>query len=34
MLTNPVAREHMGKCADLAVSYDPHLYTVDSTHHR
>ena len=34
MLGNPIAREHMDKCADLAVSYDPHLYTVDSTHHR
>jgi quinol monooxygenase YgiN len=34
MLGNPVAREHMVKCADLAVSFDPHLYAVDSSHHR
>ena len=34
MLGNPVAREHMDRCAELAVSFDPHLYTVDSTHRR
>lgn len=34
MLGNPVARGHMDKAAALAVSFDPHLYTVDSTHHR
>ncbi|OCB14342.1 antibiotic biosynthesis monooxygenase [Mycolicibacterium porcinum] len=32
MLADPVAREHMGRCADIAVSYDPHLYTVESVH--
>ena len=34
MLADPAAREHMDKCAELAVSYDPHLYSVDSVHHR
>jgi quinol monooxygenase YgiN len=33
MLSDPTAREHMDAAADLAVSYDPHLYTVESTHH-
>ncbi|MDF2825801.1 MAG: antibiotic biosynthesis monooxygenase [Mycobacterium sp.] len=33
MRADPAAREHMGRCADLAVSFDPHLYTVDSIHH-
>jgi heme-degrading monooxygenase HmoA len=32
MLSDPVAREHMGRCADIAISYDPHLYTVESVH--
>lgn len=32
MLTDAKAREHMGRCADLATSYDPHLYTVESVH--
>lgn len=32
MLTDSKAREHMGRCADLATSYDPHLYTVESVH--
>ncbi|MDV3130385.1 antibiotic biosynthesis monooxygenase [Mycobacterium sp. 21AC1] len=32
MLADPTAREHMGTCAELAVSYDPHLYTVESVH--
>lgn len=34
MRTDPAAREHMSKCADLAVSFDPHLYTVESVHSR
>ena len=34
MRTDPTALEHMSKCADLAVSFDPHLYTVESVHHR
>jgi quinol monooxygenase YgiN len=34
MLSDPVAREHMGRAADLAVSFDPHLYTVESVHTR
>ncbi|OMC02827.1 antibiotic biosynthesis monooxygenase [Mycobacterium sp. NS-7484] len=33
MLADPTAREHMGRCADLAISYEPHLYTVESVHH-
>jgi len=32
MLDNPVSREHMGAAAALAVSFDPHLYTVHSVH--
>jgi quinol monooxygenase YgiN len=32
MLSNPTARQHMGRCADLADSFEPHLYTVESVH--
>jgi quinol monooxygenase YgiN len=32
MMQNAEAREHMDKCARLATSFDPHLYTVDSVH--
>ena len=32
MLSNPTARQHMGQCADLADSFEPHLYTVESVH--
>jgi heme-degrading monooxygenase HmoA len=32
MLTDPTAREHMDRCADIATSFDPHLYTVESVH--
>jgi quinol monooxygenase YgiN len=32
MLQNPTAREHMAKCAELAIGFDPHLYTVESVH--
>lgn len=32
MLSDPTAREHMGRCAQVAVSFDPHLYTVESVH--
>ena len=32
MLNNPTARQHMGRCADLADSFEPHLYTVESVH--
>jgi quinol monooxygenase YgiN len=32
MLSNPTARLHMGKCADLADGFEPHLYTVESVH--
>jgi len=32
MLQDPTAREHMAKCAELAVGFDPHLYTVESVH--
>jgi hypothetical protein len=34
MLADPVAREHMGRAAALAVGFDPHLYTVESVHER
>lgn len=32
MLANPAAREHMAKAAGMAISFDPHLYTVGSVH--
>ncbi len=32
MLTDPTAREHMGRCADIAISFEPHVYTVESVH--
>lgn len=32
MLADPVAREHMGRAAALAVGFDPHLYTVEAVH--
>ncbi|WP_454787594.1 antibiotic biosynthesis monooxygenase family protein [Mycolicibacterium lutetiense] len=32
MLADPSAREHMGRCADIATSFDPHIYTVESVH--
>lgn len=32
MLANPAAREHMAKAAGMAISFDPHLYTVESVH--
>ncbi|MDT5012113.1 MAG: hypothetical protein QOH57_3730 [Mycobacterium sp.] len=32
MTKNPQAREHMDRAADLAESFDPHLYTVVSVH--
>jgi quinol monooxygenase YgiN len=34
MLSDPVAQEHMRKAADLATSFDPNLYTVESVHER
>ena len=32
MLREPAAREHIDKAARLALSFDPHLYTVESVH--
>ncbi|MBA0045244.1 antibiotic biosynthesis monooxygenase family protein [Mycobacteroides sp. LB1] len=32
MLSDPKSREHMAPCAALAVSFDPHLYTVEAVH--
>jgi quinol monooxygenase YgiN len=32
MMNDPAAREHMDKAANLAQSFDPHLYTVESVH--
>ncbi|WP_424183619.1 antibiotic biosynthesis monooxygenase family protein [Actinokineospora sp. G85] len=32
MLTDPVAREHMGKAAELAEGFEPNLYRVDAVH--
>jgi quinol monooxygenase YgiN len=34
MLANPAAQPHMSKAAALAVSFDPHMYTVESVHER
>lgn len=34
MLSDPVAREHMGRAAEMAVGFDPHLYTVESVHQK
>ena len=34
MQQNPTAREHMSAAAALAVSFDPHIYTVESVHSR
>ena len=32
MQQNPAAREHMATAAELATSFEPHLYTVESVH--
>jgi quinol monooxygenase YgiN len=32
MLSDDTAREHMASAAALAISFDPHLYTVESVH--
>jgi len=32
MFAHPAAREHMTIAADIADSFDPHLYTVESVH--
>lgn len=34
MLSDPTAREHMSRAAELAAGFDPHLYTVESVHSR
>ncbi|WP_123023866.1 antibiotic biosynthesis monooxygenase family protein [Mycolicibacterium stellerae] len=34
MLSDATARKHMATAAALAVSFDPHLYTVESVHER
>lgn len=34
MLADPVAREHMARAADMAISFDPNLYTVESVHEK
>ena len=34
MRADPAAQEHMSKAADLASSFDPHLYTVEAVHQR
>ena len=34
MTADPMAREHMVAAAELATSFDPHLYTVESVHER
>jgi quinol monooxygenase YgiN len=34
MQADQTAREHMMKAADLAISFEPHLYRVESVHSR
>lgn len=34
MYGDPTAQTHMKQAADLAESFDPHLYAVESVHHR
>lgn len=34
MLSDSTAREHMAIAPELAVGFDPHLYTVESVHER
>jgi heme-degrading monooxygenase HmoA len=33
MLADPAAREHMAAAAEIAPSFDPRLFTVESVHH-
>ncbi|MEU9110359.1 antibiotic biosynthesis monooxygenase [Streptomyces sp. NPDC048483] len=33
MLADPVAQEHMTQAAEIAESYDPRLFSVESVHH-
>jgi quinol monooxygenase YgiN len=34
MLAHPAAQPHMAQAAAIAVSFDPHVYTVESVHER
>ncbi len=34
MLEDPTTQRHMREAATLAISFDPHLYTVESVHER
>lgn len=34
MLDNPAAQVHMREASAIADRFDPHLYTVESVHHR
>jgi heme-degrading monooxygenase HmoA len=34
MLSDATAREHMASAAEMAIGFDPHLYTVESVHER
>ena len=34
MLENPEAQKHVRQAAEVAERYEPHLYTVESTHQR
>jgi quinol monooxygenase YgiN len=34
MLEDPTTQQHMREAAALAISFDPHLYTVESVHER
>jgi quinol monooxygenase YgiN len=34
MLADPTTQQHMADAAALAISFDPHLYSVESVHER
>ena len=34
MLDDPTTQQHMREAAAMAISFDPHLYTVESVHER
>jgi hypothetical protein len=34
MLEDPTTQQHMREAAALAISFDPHLYAVESVHER
>jgi hypothetical protein len=32
MRQDTTAQQHMAQCAELAIGFEPHLYTVESVH--